>query len=75
MTKSPRFLPATDKVNKTQRKSLGLGEYQRRERDENEALPITFKESELPSMTVPVMVPPRANSVAFLAIKSRGVQC
>jgi hypothetical protein len=76
MKKNPSTLVSQEKINPTQRKSIGAGEWLGpRMREENEALPITFKESELPHMTIPVMVPPRANSVAFLAIKSRGVQC
>lgn len=75
MSKNPRMLPASDKVNPTQRKSLGLGQYRRRTRHPNEALPITFRESKLPGMKFPTMTPARTGANDFLNVKRTGVFC
>ncbi len=71
--KNPRILPANDKVNPTQRKSLGLGNYAPRVREPNEALPITFRVSKLTH--IPSMTPARAGATDFLNIKRTGVFC
>ena len=42
MKKNPTFLVSQDKVNETQRKSLGFGEYKKRDRLPAEALPRTM---------------------------------
>ncbi len=36
---NPRILPTSDKINPTQRKSIGAGPYVNRNRDKGEALP------------------------------------
>ena len=69
----PKYLKPKETVTATQRKSLGLGVYVERIRHEHEALPITFKTSDL--IEIPRMEPSRSNSDAFLRIASKGVQC
>lgn len=71
--KHPARLPAQDKVNETQRKSLGLGQYVARVRDPNEALPITFRSSRLNS--IPRMDPVRPGATDFLQVRRVGVSC
>ncbi len=68
--KNPSMLPASDKVNDTQRKSLGLGIFVPRQRDPNEALPRTIFTSRI--TTMPMMTPARPGAQDFLAIQSRG---
>lgn len=62
-----------DKLNDTQRKSIGAGKYEPRTRDVNEALPITFRVSKLTSISVMEPVRPGAND--FLRVKRVGVSC
>jgi hypothetical protein len=76
MKKNPSTLVSQEKLNPTQRKSIGAGVYEGpRVRDPDEALPITFRVSKLKTAVIPVMTAPRASSMAFMAIKSRGVHC
>ena len=70
--KNPKVLVAMVGLNPTQRKSIGAGPYTGpRIRHEHEALPITFKESQLNPF--PDMSPARPCSNK--AVKSKGVSC
>jgi hypothetical protein len=73
MKKSPSTLVSSDKLNDTQRKSIGAGKYEPRIREANEALPITFRVSKLTS--IPIMEPARPGANDFLRVKRLGVNC
>ena len=76
MKLSPKILPTSDKLNPTQRKSIGAGKYEGpRERHPNEALPRDFLESQLPSAVIPKMEPVRPGANDFLKIRRVGVNC
>lgn len=62
-----------DKLNDTQRKSIGAGKYEPRARDVNEAMPITFRVSKLTSF--PTMESVRPGATDFLRVKRVGVSC
>lgn len=70
---NPKYLPSSEKLNPTQRKSIGAGAYTPRERQESEALPISFVESQLTS--IPKMEPSRKGASDHLKIKRIGFFC
>ena len=73
--KNPTFLPVTEKVNPTQRKSLGLGAWQGpRVRHPDEALPNRIDRLSglyTPQDTTPI----RPGASDHLEIKTKGVRC
>lgn len=73
--KNPKFLVPMVGLSATQRKSIGAGKYEPRQRHPDEALPNTISIKELPHY-----VPPKAHLVRpgaddHMNIKSRGVAC
>lgn len=72
MKKNSSTLVSKDQVNETQRKSLGLGTYEKRERDPAEALPRTIAYNpKAPKATGPLWSI-RAGGNDHLQHKSRG---
>lgn len=71
--KNPSFLASSDKVNATQRKSLGLGKYAKRTKGPNEAGPITYTSSKL--TVIPKMEATRPGADDHLRIGRRGYFC
>jgi hypothetical protein len=71
--KSPTILPVSDKLNQTQRKSIGAGTYKGpRQRLENEALPMTFN-TRGQRWSYESMNPVRPGANDHLRIKSVGI--
>lgn len=71
--KNPSVLVAQVTLTATQRKSIGAGSYVPRERQDNEALPITFSESKLNA--IPKMQSTRPGADDHTAIGRRGYFC
>lgn len=73
--KHPAVLPAQDKINATQRKSIGAGEYTgQRPKEEGEALPRTYT-TYGQKWTHHSMEPIRPGANDATLIASRGYKC
>lgn len=71
--KNPSFLNSSEKVNETQRKSLGLGKYTKRAPKDGEAGPITHTTSKI--ISIPKMEPTRPGADDHMRIGRRGYFC
>ena len=76
--KNPKVLKSMTGLNSTQAKSIGVPKgykHVARVRAENEALPITFKETKSEHFKFPVMEPVRPGANDHLKINRKGICC